>query len=207
MALRSNGDVAVWVQPYMGLPTRSDPRGTIFAAQRLGVKKVLTWDMGVAINPVLRRGQPVIATDYIEWMSQQSNSFFGDIALEIDPEWLSESPAFCPQMNAALATLMPFAASVIYLGVDGPRRETPAEARMFRSWGVDVTGQNLVPEVSLARELSMCFAGIVTVSAYASDQALQAFEGEVRLSLERTIGILPTFVKMMSELNSCTCNE
>ena len=207
LALRSNGNVAVWIQPYMGLPTHTDPRGTIIAAKHLGVKKILTWDMGIAINPVLRRGQPVIATDYIEWMSQQPNSFFGDIELEIDPEWLSESPAFCPQMNAALARLMPFAPSVVYLGADGPRRETPAEARMFRAWGVDVTGQNLVPEVSLARELGICFAGLVTVSGYAADQGLQAVEGEMRYSLEQTVEILPTFVQIMSELDHCTCNE
>ena len=207
LALRSNGDFSVLVQPYMGLPTHTDPRGTIIAAKHLGVKKILTWDMGVAINPVLRRGQPLIATDYIEWMSQQPNSFFGDIELEIDPEWLSESPAFCPQMTAALTRLMPFAPSVIYLGVDGPRRETPAEARMFRSWGVDVAGQNLVPEVSLARELGICFAGLVTVTAYAADQSMQAMDNEVRISLERTIEILPDFARIMSELDHCTCNE
>lgn len=207
LALRSNGKVSVWVQPYMGLPTHTDPRGTIIAAKHLGVKKILTWDMGIAINPVLRRGQPLIATDYIEWMSQQANSFFGDIHLEIDPEWLSESPAFCPQMTAALARLMPFASSVVYLGVDGPRRETPAEARMFRAWGVDVAGQNLVPEVSLARELGICFSGLVTVTAYAADQALQAVDGEVRYGLEQTMSIFPQFVEMMSEIEDCTCNE
>ncbi len=207
LALRALGDSVVWVQPYMGLPTRTDPRATIAAAKHLGVKKILAWDMGVAINPVLRRGQPLIATDSIEWMSQQPNSFFGDIELELDPEWLSEYPAFCPQMTSALNTLMPFAPSVVYLGVDGPRRETPAEARMFRAWGVDVSGQNLVPEVSLARELGLCFAGLVTVTAYAADQALQIVEGELRVSLERTIQILPSFVSMMSELTSCTCNE
>ena len=45
--------------------------------------------MGVAINPVLRRGQPLIATDYIEWMSQQPNSFFGDIELDSQMHYLN----------------------------------------------------------------------------------------------------------------------
>ena len=44
---------AVWVEPYSGLPTRTDPRATIYAAKQLGVKRILNWDTGIALNPVL----------------------------------------------------------------------------------------------------------------------------------------------------------
>ena len=58
LALRvtPNGD-PVWVQPYTGLPTRTDPRATIYAAKQLGVQRVLNWDTGIAVNPVLQRGR------------------------------------------------------------------------------------------------------------------------------------------------------
>ncbi|MCB0150142.1 MAG: hypothetical protein KDE01_21160, partial [Caldilineaceae bacterium] len=47
LALRKlSDDLAVWVQPYTGLPTRTDPRATIFAARQLGVQRILNWDMG-----------------------------------------------------------------------------------------------------------------------------------------------------------------
>ena len=49
------------------------------------------------------------------------------------------------------------------LGLDGPRRETPAEARLYRQMGADVSGQNLVPEVALAHEMGICYAGLVTL--------------------------------------------
>ena len=211
VALRASTDFAVWVQPYTGLPSRTDPRATIFAARLLGVQKLLVWDMGVGINPMLRRGQPIITTDYIEWMSQQPNTFFdaqADTGDPVnDPDWLARQPTFCPQLTTALHTVIPFAPSAVYLGVDGPRRETPAEARMFRSWGVDVTGQNLVPEVALARELGLCFAGLVTVTAYASDQAVQSLEGEVRAGLEFTARTLPEFVRQVSSMTTCSCQE
>ena len=79
LALRRVGDdLAVWVQPYTGLPTRTDPRATLFAARQLGGQRILNWDMGIAINPVLQRGQPVVVADYIGWTSHQPDTFFSD---------------------------------------------------------------------------------------------------------------------------------
>ena len=34
-----------------------DPRATIFAARELGLTRILNWDTGVALNPVLHRGR------------------------------------------------------------------------------------------------------------------------------------------------------
>jgi 5'-methylthioadenosine phosphorylase len=215
------GYSSVWVEPYTGLPTRTDPRATIYAAHRLGVKKILAWDHGIAVNAVLRRGQPLIAIDTIEWMSQQPNTFLDPLhtalamgmgfdpraELNLDSSRLTRQPTFCPQMTAALHTVLPFAPSAIYLGVDGPRRESAAEARMFRAWGVDVIGQNLTPEITLANELGICFAGLVTISDYSNDQALQPIEGEVRSALDATIRILPDFANQVSQLTACTCQE
>lgn len=66
------------MQPYTGLPTRTDPCCYLFAACQLGVQRILNWDMGIAINPVLQRGQPVVVADYIGWTSHQPDTFFSD---------------------------------------------------------------------------------------------------------------------------------
>jgi hypothetical protein len=103
LALRVRGDgLAVWVQPYTGLPTRTDPRATLYAAQQLGVQRVLNWDAGIALNPVLRRGEPVVVTDYIGWTARQADSFFTTAPLEMDSSAASVRTAFCPQMAGSL---------------------------------------------------------------------------------------------------------
>ncbi len=192
-----------WVAPYSGLPTRTDPRATLVAAKRLGVQRVLNWDEGVAINPVLGRGQTLLVADYIDFTRHRPVTFFeqeGVVGLE-------QVPPVCPQMYQALAGMLPGAVGGVYLGVDGPRRETAAEARMFRRWGADVVGQNLVPEISLAAELELCYAGLVTVTQLGADQPPPPPHGEVRHGLEQVLAALPEFLTYLEGPPRCACHR
>ncbi|MBW7881821.1 MAG: hypothetical protein H3C34_04150 [Caldilineaceae bacterium] len=208
VALRKlNEDLAVWVQPYTGLPTRTDPRATIFAARQLGVERILNWDMGIAINPVLQRGQPVLVADYISWINHQADTFFGDAHTGLDINLGSVRQPFCPEMGAAVQQLLPGIPEAVCVGVDFLRRETRAEARMFRGWGADVLSYNLAPEVALAQEMRLCYAGLVTVSGYAADRVQHEPMGEVRASLSTTVEMLPSFVEMVAQPRRCACSS
>jgi 5'-methylthioadenosine phosphorylase len=57
----------------------------------------------------------------------------------------------------------------VYVCVEGPRHETPAESRKYATLGGDVLGQALAPEVFLAKELQMCYASLCYVGRYAED--------------------------------------
>lgn len=206
VALRQReGAPGVWIGPYTGLPTRTDPRATIFAANQLGAQRVLTWDMGIALNGALMRGQPVIAGDFIDFTFREPASFASDLQRARQDERRLLIPRFCPQMSAALQKVLPIAPSVTYLGIDDLRRETPAEARMYRLWGADIIGQNLVPEVLLAREAGLCFAGLVTVATHGADLPHPDPHGELRAGLELVMGMLADYVHYLSMLPDCTC--
>lgn len=196
----------IWVQPYSGLPSRTDPRATLLAARQLGVQRVLNWDAGIGINPMLSRGQAVIAVDYIDFTRHQPTTFSSQDGVTALPQ----DPPICPQMThallAALSPHMPTPAGV-YVGVDGPRRETAAEARMFRAWGGDVLGQNLVPEISLAGELGLCYAGLVTVEQLSADQAPLPSQGELRQGLGMALAALPGFVRGLGGQIQCACSN
>src|SRR5690606_37023081 len=66
----------VWLQPYMGASTRTDPRATIYAARSLGVSQILNWDQGIAISPVLQRGHVAVVSDYVDF-TRQPTTFGG----------------------------------------------------------------------------------------------------------------------------------
>lgn len=198
------GGPAVWVQPYSGGPSRTDPRAVLSAARTLGVHYVLNWDTGVAVNPLLQRGQTVLAVDFIDWTRHQPYTFGSEIEESAAGVRLSP-PTFCPHMMGTLWQVLPQALGAVYLGVDGPRRETPAEARLFRQFGADVVGQNLVPEVYLARELGLCYAGLVTVGERSADQLNAPPHGELRAGLEQIMLALPAYVNLLGALPTCNC--
>ncbi|CAH8869281.1 unnamed protein product [Trichobilharzia szidati] len=50
--------------------------------------------------------------------------------------------------------------------INGPRFSTRFESKVFRSWGLDLVGMTLVPEVSLAREAGLSYASLAIVTDY-----------------------------------------
>jgi 5'-methylthioadenosine phosphorylase len=50
--------------------------------------------------------------------------------------------------------------------IEGPRFSTRAESKMFAQVGGDVIGMTQFPEVTLAKELALCFANVALVTDY-----------------------------------------
>ncbi len=197
--------LSLWLLPYSGLPTRTDPRATLFAAHALGVRRVLAWDLGFALNHALHRGQTAIATDAVDLTRHQPDTFSNTPGLEAALRESEETATFCPAATSILHDEYPLAPPALVVGVDGPRRETPAEARMARAWGGDLLCHNITPEAMLARELGLCFGALVTVGDYSRDQARAAVEGEVRKGMEWTMQRLPAVLARLAGPRTCLC--
>lgn len=192
-----------WVQPYYGLPSRTDPRATIQAAQLLNADRIIGWDSAVAVNPMLGPGYPMLVTDYIDFTRFQPQTLLN----EDGAGDFSQTPAVCPLLTEALSQVLPMAPGGVYLGVDGPRRETAAEARMFRSWGADVLGQNLVPEIALAREMDLCFAGLVTVDAISAERPSPSAQFDDYRELEAVVQALTALLHSAEVNDPCSCSR
>jgi 5'-methylthioadenosine phosphorylase len=51
----------------------------------------------------------------------------------------------------------------VYVCSEGPRLDTAAEIRKYQSFGAELVGSTLCPEVFLARELELCYASFALV--------------------------------------------
>lgn len=69
----------------------------------------------------------------------------------------------------------------IYIGVQGPCFETPAEIRAYRTLGADVIGMSTVPNVIVARHCGLKVAVISVITNYVSGMS------EVSLSHKETV--------------------
>jgi 5'-methylthioadenosine phosphorylase len=194
---------SAWILPYTGSATRTDPRATIYAAHMLGVRQIVAWDTVIALNPVLPRGQVAVMADYVDFTRGPGTFDGAPPSLPPNPE--APLRAVCPRLTSALQRALPFVVEIVYVGIDGPRRETAAEARIFRQWGADVVGQNMIPEAALAQEAGICFAGLVTVGEISAERKQMPPRGDVRASLEATLALLPAMLAIASA-ETCDCS-
>jgi len=200
--LREN-EPGIWILPYFGGPNRTDPRATLWAAKELGVQRILAWDSVIGLDHTLRRGDVILPRDYIDWTKHQPTTFFE----KTGAGYISQVPPFCPDISAAIARHLPSAKPVIYLGGEGPRRETAAEAHMFQQWGAQVRGLNLVPETYLAKELELCFAALGVVAALGADRPHAPGQGQVREADQNILTALPLILADISQPPTCGCDH
>jgi len=203
VGLRVSPDgVGVYILPYSGSPTRSDPRATVWAAKALGVQRILLFEPVIALEK-LALGGLVLPVDFFDFTRHLPVTFRRDQ----DVGWLQERPVFCPETMQALREAFPTAKTVsVYAGLDGPRRETAAEARLYRAWGARVLGFNAIPEVLLARELELCFGVIGVVNALAG-RLYTPLSGEaVSAAIQEVTQKLPAVIGALAGEPHCGCN-
>ena len=129
---------------------------------------MLSWSAAGAITHNLAVGQVVVPDDVIDMTHHRSATFFE----QCDLGMLRQFPVFCPRLRLALEetlveTRLPVRAGGTLAVTEGPRLETPAEVRMLAAVGAELVSHSVAPEVFLARELQMCFAGACYLVNYA----------------------------------------
>jgi len=135
----------------------------------LGCKAVFTTNATGGINENFKVGDFMMITDQINMMPNpclgpnlaKHGSRFFDMGTGYDPELQD-----CLR-DAAAATGVELKEGV-YLAVTGPSYETPAEIRMFRSWGGDNVGMSTAPEIIVARHCGMRCAAISCITNMAA---------------------------------------
>ncbi len=153
---------------YERAPSFINYRANIYALKDLGARAVFSWTEARAINHNYKIGQFAVVDDVIDETHRRPNTFFENQGLGVVRQW----PVFCPTLRrAATESLKGLACNCaeagVYVCIEGPRRETPAEAHKFAVMGADLLGMTLVPEVFLAKELQLCYASVAYVAGYA----------------------------------------
>ncbi len=127
----------------------------------LGVETLLVSNAAGGMNPDFEVGDLMVITDHINL--QPEHPLCGKNDSRLGPRFPDMSRTY----DAALYTRCLDIAKErgiklhtgVYVGVQGPTFETPAEYKMFRILGGDAVGMSTVPEIIVARHMNMrCFA-------------------------------------------------
>lgn len=142
-------------------------RANVWGMKELGVTRLL----GPSAAGSLRRDIPpktfVVSDQAIDMTKSRTNTFYDG------PETVHVSFAdpYCPVLrrslvDAAAGLGIEHRDGGTMVVIEGPRFSTRAESKMFAQAGGDVIGMTQFPELTLARELEMCFANVALVTDY-----------------------------------------
>ncbi len=147
-------------------PHQINYRGNIAALQQLEVDSIFASNAVGSLRTDLLPGQFALLTDFIDYTRARPLSFFGegevwkhtDFSIPYSDELRKAI------MQAAENSGISLLQQATYLCCDGPRFESPAEVRLFGSWGADVVGMTGLPEAIFAREAGIQYAALAIVT-------------------------------------------
>ena len=132
----------------------------------LGVEKMILTNAAGGINPHFNEGDIVQVTDHINLMPEHPLRGFNDERLGLRfPDMLQAYDAEMVLSFGKIADTLGLSLKQgVYLGLQGPSLETPAEYKMARIMGADILGMSTIPEVIVAKHAGIKVAVFSIVS-------------------------------------------
>lgn len=180
---------------------RVDYRRTIWALKAARATYVVAVNNSGSLRKEIEPDMFVVPVDLIDRTTRRADTFHDDaVHVHLDP-------AYCPTTSEILAKRAK-ADRAVYVAVDGPRFETPAEAAAYARDG-DIIGMTGYPEVALAREAGLHYASLAYVANHAPGvgRTVSATTIQKRMAdaLPTVRRILRDTVKRLPEEPDCGC--
>ncbi len=133
--------------------------------QQLGIGYLFVSNASGGINTSFRVGDLMVITDHINLMP---NPLIGPNLVELGPRFPDMHNCYDKELIAR-ATAIAEQESIklqygVYVGGTGPTFETQAEYRYFKAIGGDAAGMSTVPEVIVARHMSIPVFGVSVIT-------------------------------------------
>ena len=194
-------------------PSRINYRAQIAALRKLEVDAVIGVCAVGSLSTDLPQGSFAVLSDFIDLTKRRVDTFFDSEDAPVVHTDLTQP--YCPVISEALRQSCADAGAVleanaIYVGVEGPRYETPVEIRLYASWGGHVIGMTNLPEAILAREAGLCYGALAVVTNLASGLSPTRLNHEevisaMAMSSERLKTILTRALGAVPETRGCYC--
>jgi purine-nucleoside phosphorylase len=132
----------------------------------MGVKKLVLTNAAGGINPDFRQGDFMLIRDHINLMMisplrGKHDHRLGERFPDLTEVYSREYRGIAKDVGAGMGLNF---REGIYMALQGPNYETPAEIRMMRVLGADAVGMSTVPEAIVARQMGMSTLGVSLIT-------------------------------------------
>jgi 5'-methylthioadenosine phosphorylase len=180
-------------------PHRINHQANIAALRELGVHAVFATAAVGSLRRTVSPGDFVLLDDFLDFSKGGPTTFFdtpGDVRHTDFVHPYDPGLRDCLLRAADTGIRARLHETGTYLCVSGPRYETPAEVRLFSSWGADVVGMTGAPEAILCREAGLPYAGVALATNYGSGllDAAPLSHAEVELRMRESCAELAAWL-------------
>lgn len=166
----------------------------------LGIKNLIVSNASGGVNPAFNVADIMLITDHINMMPE--HPLRGKNIDEFGPRFLDMSEAYNKKMlsvaeEVAVHEGIPVQKGV-YVGLQGPTFETPAEYGLVRFIGGDAVGMSTVPEIIVAKHMGMdCFGISIITDVGGPEIAFSVSHEEVLAAADKA---MPSVIKIVKGL-------
>ncbi len=165
------GDIEVAIIARHGknhslMPSKVPYQANVWALKQAGCSHILATTACGSLQENFKPGDFVFLDQFIDFTKHRNLTFYQDHVIHTPM-----AEPFCSSLRQRLVASakeldLPHHAQGTIITIEGPRFSTRAESRLFRSWQADVVNMSTVPEVTLAREIGICYQSIAMVTDY-----------------------------------------
>ena len=164
----------------------------------LGINNLIITNAAGGINLNYTPGELMIISDHINFMGD--NPLRGENIDDFGPRFPDMTEAYSEKLikiaeNVSLETGI-MTRKGIYIGVQGPSYETPAEISFFRKIGADAVGMSTVPEVIVANHMGLEVLGISCITNMAAGVLPEPLNHEDVMKIAEKVK--PRFIEFIS---------
>ncbi len=167
----------------------------------LGVENLIVSNASGGVNPNFEVGDIMIITDHINLMPK--HPLHGENDERFGPRFVDMHEPYNLKMIAAMENIAKQnkikIQKGIYLALQGPTFETPAEYKMVELMGADAVGMSTVPEVIVAKHMGMeCFGlSVITdlgIEGHVEEVSHEAVQQAARSSEKKISKLVEEFI-------------
>lgn len=148
-------------------PHKINYRANVYAMKKIGVKQLFGPCAAGSLQPDIKRGDFVICDQFVDRTNKRIDTFYdGPYTTHI-----STAEPYCPVLRkivieSAKETGISYHEKGTVVVIQGPRFSTKSESKWYSRQNWEVINMTQYPEVTLARELEICYVNISLITDY-----------------------------------------
>jgi 5'-methylthioadenosine phosphorylase len=182
-------------------PHRINYRANIAAMEQLGVGALLAPFAAGSLRPDIHPGDLVVVDQFVDQTSGRADTFHDDF--DDGPQHVSVADPYDERLRAVLADAGRAQGFTVHdsgtvVVINGPRFASRAESAWYRSAGWHVINMTQYPEVTLAAEAGIPFAGLALITDY--DSGVESDPGVEPVTQEQVFAFFEANVDRLRDL-------